>query len=38
LPNIVDKGDHTLVDFPGYLDRRRYNAVVGVSYVLKGAF
>jgi hypothetical protein len=23
---------------PGYLDRRKYNAVIGVSWVIKGAF
>ena len=38
LPNISDRGDYSLIDMPGYLDRRRYNAVVGVSYVLKAAF
>jgi len=38
LPNFVDKGDYYLVDFAGYLDKRRYNAVVSVSYALKAAF
>lgn len=38
LPNMTDKGDYTLMDMPGYLDKRNYNAVVGVSYVLKAAF
>lgn len=38
LPNISDRVDFTLVDMPGYLDQRRYNAVVGVSWVAKAAF
>ena len=38
LPNIVSRGDYTLVDLPGFLDKRRHSAVVGVSYAIKGAF
>ena len=38
LPNIVDRVDYTLVDLPGFLDQRRYSAVVGVSYAIKAAF
>ncbi len=37
-PNIADRGDHSLADMPGYLDKRKYNAVIGVSWVIKGAF
>jgi hypothetical protein len=37
-PNIADRGNHSLVDMPGYLDKRKYNAVIGVSWVIKAAF
>jgi hypothetical protein len=38
VPNIHDQGEDSLVDMPGYLSFGRYNAVIGVSWVIKGAF
>lgn len=38
MPNIHDQGENCLVDMPGYLGQRKYNAVIGVSWVIKGAF
>ncbi len=38
VPNIYDRGDHSLVDMPPYLDTRKYNAAIGGSWAFKGAF
>lgn len=39
IPNVKDWGDkETLADMAGFGDKRTYIGVLGVSYMLKGAF